>query len=57
MDIANVVNEALAKFKNSDEFATILKKDHDAGFDTRVEFSTTSGHTTRTLIIKSCGVN
>ena len=33
LDIANAVEEALAKFKNLDEFATLLKKDHDAGFD------------------------
>ena len=30
LDITNVVEEALAKFKNSDEFAAFLKKDHDA---------------------------
>ena len=29
LDIANTVDEALAKFKNSDEFAALLKKDHD----------------------------
>ena len=37
LDIANVVNEALGKFKNSDEFAALLKKDHDIGFDAWVE--------------------
>ena len=37
LDIANVVDEALAKFKSSDEFTAHLKKDHDAGFDARVE--------------------
>ena len=28
-DIANTVDKALAKFKSSKEFATLLKKDHD----------------------------
>ena len=37
LDIANVVDKALAKFKNSDEFVALLKKDHDAGFDAGVE--------------------
>ena len=37
LDITNVVGEALAKFKNSDEFAVLLKKDHDARFDAGVE--------------------
>ena len=37
LDIDNVVNEALAKFKSSDEFAALLKKDHDAGFDVGLE--------------------
>ena len=36
-DIANAVDEALAKFKSSNEFSTILKKDHDTGFDADVE--------------------
>ena len=36
-DIANAVDEALAKFKSSDEFAALLKKDHDTRFDTVVE--------------------
>ena len=33
LDIANEVNEALAKFKNSDEF----EKDHDDGFNAGVK--------------------
>ena len=37
LDITNAVDEALAKFKNSDEFTTLLKKDHDVGFDAGVE--------------------
>ena len=37
LDIANAVDEALAKFKNSDEFAALLKKDHNVGFDAGVE--------------------
>ena len=41
LDIANAVDGALIIFKNSDEFVallkTLLKKNHDAGFDTRVE--------------------
>ena len=37
LDIANVVDEIVAKFKNSDEFTTLLKKDHDAGFDVGLE--------------------
>ena len=37
MDIVNTVDEALTKFKNLDEFVALLKKDHDAGFDARVE--------------------
>ena len=28
LDITNEINEALAKFKNSDEFVALLKKDH-----------------------------
>ena len=36
-DIANAVDEALAKFKSSEEFSTLLKKDHDSRFDTGVE--------------------
>ena len=28
-DIANEVDEALAKFKSSDEFVALLKEDHD----------------------------
>ena len=36
-DIANVVDETLAKFKSSDEFVALLKKDHDTGFEARVE--------------------
>ena len=36
-DIANAVDEALAKFKSSNEFSTTLKKDHDTRFDARVE--------------------
>ena len=37
LDIANAVDEALAKFKNSDEFAALLKKDHNVRFDAGVE--------------------
>ena len=37
LDIANAVDDALTKFKNSDEFTALLKKDHDTGFDARVE--------------------
>ena len=37
LDITNEIDEALAKFKNSDEFVALLKKDHDAGFDAKVE--------------------
>ena len=37
LDIANEVDESLTKFKNSDEFTALLKKDHDAGFDAGVE--------------------
>ena len=33
LDIANAVDEALVKFKNSDEYATLLKKEHDIRFD------------------------
>ena len=33
LDIAIVVDEALDKFKNSDEFVALLKKDYDARFD------------------------
>ena len=36
VDIANVVNKALAKFKSSNEFTALLKKDHDIGFDAGV---------------------
>ena len=36
-DIANVVDETLAKFKSSEEFTALLKKDHDTGFDAEVE--------------------
>ena len=37
LDITNVVDKALVKFKNSDEFVVLLKKDHDVGFDVGVE--------------------
>ena len=37
LDMANAVDEVLVKFKNSDEFIALLKKNHDIGFDTRVE--------------------
>ena len=37
LNIANTVYEALTKFKSSDEFAVLLKKDHDTRFDARVE--------------------
>ena len=54
LDIANVADEDLAKFKNSDEFATLFKKDHDAGFDSRWRRSSTiSGHTIGTWIMHS----
>ena len=36
-DISNVIDKALAKFKSSDEFVALLKKDHDIGFDVKVE--------------------
>ena len=36
-DIVNMVDEALGKFNSSDEFAAFLKKDHDTGFDAKVE--------------------
>ena len=29
LDISNAINEALVKFKNSNEFVALLKKDHD----------------------------
>ena len=37
VDIANVVDEAMAKFKSSNEFVSLLKKDDDIGFDTGVD--------------------
>ena len=37
LDIAKAVDKALAKFKNSNEFIALLKKDHDTKFDVRVE--------------------
>ena len=37
LDIAHEVDEALVKFKSSDEIAALLKKDHDIGFDAGVE--------------------
>ena len=37
LDIANAIDEALAKFKNSDEFTALLKKDHDTRYDVGVE--------------------
>ena len=37
VDITNAVDKTLAKFKSSNEFATLLKKDHKTRFDTRVE--------------------
>ena len=36
-DIANAVDEALAKFKSSDKFATLLKKGHDIVLNARVK--------------------
>ena len=36
-DIANAVDKALAKFKSSKDFFALLKKDHDTGFDTKVD--------------------
>ena len=35
VDITNAIDEVLGKFKSSDEFAILLKKDHDTGFDVR----------------------
>ena len=37
LDFANAVDEALTKFKNSNEFSALLKKGHDAGFDAEVK--------------------
>ena len=37
VDIANAVNEALAKFKGSDNFVALLKKDHDTRLYAGVE--------------------
>ena len=37
VDIANAVEEVLAKFKSLDEVAAFLKKDHETGFNARVE--------------------
>ena len=37
VDIVNVVDKALAKFKGLYEFVALLKKDHDTGFDIGVE--------------------
>ena len=37
LEITNEVNEARAKFKNSDEFVALLKKYHHARFDAGVE--------------------
>ena len=37
LDIANEVDKALVKFKSSNEFVALLKKDHDTGFDVGVE--------------------
>ena len=37
VDIANVIDEALAKFKDSEEFSALFKKDYDTGFDVGVE--------------------
>ena len=36
-DIANGVDEALAKFKISDKFVVLLKKHHDTRFDAQIE--------------------
>ena len=37
LDIANAVDKALVKFKNSDEFIALVKKNHNSRFDARVE--------------------
>ena len=37
LDIANAIDEALAKFENLYKFTALLKKDHDTGFDAEVE--------------------
>ena len=37
VDIANAVDGASAKFKGSDNFVALLKKDHDTGLYARVE--------------------
>ena len=36
-DIANVVDDALVKFKSSEEFIALFKKDHDTRFNVGVE--------------------
>ena len=41
LDIANVIDEALVKFKGSNEFSTLLKKNHDTGFDVGVGLPST----------------
>ena len=33
VDIANAVDTTLTKFKSSDKFTALLKKDNDVGFD------------------------
>ena len=52
-DIANVVDEALAKFKSLKEFATLIKKDHDTGFNVGRPSSITFGHIIGTRIMFS----
>ena len=52
-DIANVVDEALAKFKSLKEFATLLKKDHDTGFEVGRPSSITFGRIIGTRIMFS----
>ena len=37
LNTTNAVDEGLAKIENFDEFTALLKKDHDVGFDARVE--------------------
>ena len=58
LDIVNAVNETLAKFKNSNEFTALLKKDHDVGFNARVEaIFYNIWHTMGTWIMHSWGAN
>ena len=36
-DIVNTVDETLAKFKSSDKFSNLLKKDYETGFNAGVD--------------------